>query len=298
MGHTRPPAQEITYPREGYTSPVGEGLAGHAVTDLAEWRAHGHFTQGMLKPKYAMMNKIVHFNIYPRGSDKQPREDVIQLCYEIFRKGKIDFGWFIFEVIRRYRSDAGPSAGLTFPFMITRLCTAAGVRAAQRDTMIPPPLGAITYETVTRSTAVRRLPATAPSFSSTFAPSSFSTSFAATTDGASTSTAVPTGGTTTSSTVPEFSMDYTVPRRPTLPSRAPEADISVGLSEIFRLIQGMSQDMAAERARRLAWETGVTALLTQIQESLRDRSPPPPVADSSPSESGSVYRGDGDEEDD
>ena len=92
-------------------------------------------------------------------------------------------------------------------------------------------------------------------------------------------------------------MAYTLPRRPTFPSRAPEEGVSVGISEIFRLIQGMSLEMAAERARRVVWETGVTTLLTQIQNGLRARSPPP-VADSSPVESDSVFRRDGEEEDD
>ena len=92
-------------------------------------------------------------------------------------------------------------------------------------------------------------------------------------------------------------MAYTLPRQPTLPSHAPEEGISVGISEIFRLIQGMSQEMAAERARRVAWETGITTLLTQIQEGLRARLPPP-VADSSPAESDSDFQGEGKEKDD
>ena len=114
LGYQRPPPAEITYPREGYESPKGDELAQLVCTDMAAYRAKGHYTQGMLKPKFALMNKMVYYVLYPRGEEKTPKEEVIQLVYELYYRERIDISLFIWEFVSRFPDQCGNSS--SFPF--------------------------------------------------------------------------------------------------------------------------------------------------------------------------------------
>ena len=151
MGYQRPPTAEITYSREGYESPKGDGLAELVCTDLAAYRAKGHYTQGLLKPKFALMNKMVHYVLYPRGAEKTPKEEVIQLVYELYYGEKIDISLFIWEFVSRFPDQCGNSSSLPFSAMITALCLSAGIKPAAREVCTPPPLGPISLQTFARS---------------------------------------------------------------------------------------------------------------------------------------------------
>ena len=46
------------------------------------------FIPGKLKPEYALMNKIIHNMVGPKGKDKFPSKEEIQFLYEVMT-GKI-----------------------------------------------------------------------------------------------------------------------------------------------------------------------------------------------------------------
>ena len=46
------------------------------------------FTSGKLKPKYALMNKVIHNMIGPKGKEKLPSKEEIQFLYEVMN-GKV-----------------------------------------------------------------------------------------------------------------------------------------------------------------------------------------------------------------
>ena len=52
---------------------------------------HKEFTPGKLKPKYALMNKVIHNMIRPKGKEKLPSKEEIQFLYEVMNGKIIDY---------------------------------------------------------------------------------------------------------------------------------------------------------------------------------------------------------------
>ena len=57
------------------------------------------FVPGKLKPEYALMNKIIHDRIGPKGNEKSPRREQIQFLYEVMTGKLIDYALVIWCVI-------------------------------------------------------------------------------------------------------------------------------------------------------------------------------------------------------
>ena len=49
------------------------------------------FTLGKLKPEYALMNKVIHGMIGPKGKDKLPSKEEIRFLYEVMNGKVIDY---------------------------------------------------------------------------------------------------------------------------------------------------------------------------------------------------------------
>ena len=72
LGCTRPDDNDIEFPMDDYESPVGEELAKEICSEqgLLRYKEEKKFKQGMLSEKAAIMNKVIHNNIRPGGSEK------------------------------------------------------------------------------------------------------------------------------------------------------------------------------------------------------------------------------------
>ena len=68
LRYTRLRPDEVQYPDPHYARLSPEQYAKIICTDLSQFR--GKFSAGMLKDKYRIMNKIMHYNLYPKGSKK------------------------------------------------------------------------------------------------------------------------------------------------------------------------------------------------------------------------------------
>ena len=53
------------------------------------------FTQGKLKPAYALNNKVIHNMIGPKGNEKLPSKEEIQFLYEVMNGKIIDYALVI-----------------------------------------------------------------------------------------------------------------------------------------------------------------------------------------------------------
>ena len=53
------------------------------------------FTPGKLKPEYALMNKVIHNMIGPKGKKKLPSKEEIQFLYEVMNGEIIDYALVI-----------------------------------------------------------------------------------------------------------------------------------------------------------------------------------------------------------
>ena len=60
------------------------------------------FVPGKLKPEYALMNKIIHDRIGPKGNEKSPSREQIHFLYEVMTGKLIDYALVIWCVMRDF----------------------------------------------------------------------------------------------------------------------------------------------------------------------------------------------------
>ena len=60
------------------------------------------FVPGKLKPEFALMNKIIHDRIRPKGIEKSPSREQIQFLYEVMTEKLIDYALVIWCVMRDF----------------------------------------------------------------------------------------------------------------------------------------------------------------------------------------------------
>ena len=60
------------------------------------------FVPGKLKPEYALMNKIIHDRIKPKGNEKYPRKEEIQLLYEVMIGKLVDYALVIWCIMKDF----------------------------------------------------------------------------------------------------------------------------------------------------------------------------------------------------
>ena len=116
------------------------------------------FVPGKLKPKYALMNKIIHDRIRPKGNEKSPSREQIQFLYEVMTGKLIDYALVIWCVMRDFLQFSHESRHIPFPSLMTSLVEAAGMRGVAREKRVLPRLGPITNKTEAKSRAVSTRP--------------------------------------------------------------------------------------------------------------------------------------------
>ena len=60
------------------------------------------FVPGKLKPEFALMNKIIHNQIRPKGNEKSPGQEQVQFLYEVMTGRLIDYALVIWCVMRNF----------------------------------------------------------------------------------------------------------------------------------------------------------------------------------------------------
>ena len=73
------------------------------------------FVPGKLNPEYALMNKIIHDRIGPKGNEKSPSREQIQFLYEVMIGKLIDYALVIWCVMRDFLKFSHESRHIPFP---------------------------------------------------------------------------------------------------------------------------------------------------------------------------------------
>ena len=96
------------------------------------------FIPGKLKPEYALMNKVIHNMIGPKGNEKLPNKEEIQFLYEVMNGKIIDYAMVIWCIIL-----GSPTKNRNIPFqtLVTNLVEAVGIRGFGREKRVLPRLG-------------------------------------------------------------------------------------------------------------------------------------------------------------
>ena len=87
------------------------------------------FIPGKLKPEYALMNKIVHNMIVPKGKEKLPSEEQIQFLFEVMNGGLIDYGVVIWCIMRDFIKSTSEKNYIPYPALVTKLVEAVGIKS-------------------------------------------------------------------------------------------------------------------------------------------------------------------------
>ena len=143
------------------------------------------FVPGKLKPEYALMNKIIHDRIGPKGNEKSPSREQIQFLYEVMTRKLIDYALVIWCVIRDFLQYSHESRHIPFPSLVTSIVEEAGMRGTVKEKRVLPRLGPITNKTEAKSRAASTRPQPSqpsvpsvppPGITSSIAPAPLSTS--------------------------------------------------------------------------------------------------------------------------
>ena len=105
------------------------------------------FIPGKLKPEYALVNKIIHNMIEPKGKDKLPRKEEIQFLHEVMTGKIIDYALVVWCVMRDFLRSPTENRHIPFPTLVTNLVEATGIRGLVREKGILPKMGPITNQT-------------------------------------------------------------------------------------------------------------------------------------------------------
>ena len=116
------------------------------------------FVPRKLKPEFALMNKIIHDRIRPKGNVKSPSREQTQFLYEVMTGKRIDYALVIWCVMRDFLQFSHESRHIPFPSLVMNLVEEAGIRGAAREKKALPRLGPITKKTEAKSRAASTRP--------------------------------------------------------------------------------------------------------------------------------------------
>ena len=111
------------------------------------------FVPGKLNPEYALMNKIIHNQIWPKGCEKSPNQKQIQLLYEVMTGKLIDYALVIWCVMREFLQHSRANRHIPFPSLVTSIVEEAGMRGTVKEKRVIPRLEQITNKTEAKSRA-------------------------------------------------------------------------------------------------------------------------------------------------
>ena len=184
LQYIRPDASDRPYPLRAITDfdaqLFTEAMCTHPVPMNGFMKKE--FVPGKLKLEYALMNKIIHDRIGPKGNEKSPSREQIQFLYEVMTGKLIDYALVIWCVMRDFLKFSHESRHIPFPSLVTSIVEAAGMRGAVREKKVLPRLRPITNKTEAKSRAASTRPQPSqpsvppPGITSSIAPAPLSTS--------------------------------------------------------------------------------------------------------------------------
>ena len=160
LQYARPAASDRPYPLKAITDfevhLFAEAMCTHPVAMSGFTRKE--LMPGKLKPEYALMNKIIHDRIGPKGNEKFPSKEETQFLYEVMIGKLIDYALVIWCVMRDFLQSPTENRHIPFPSLVTNLVEAAGMRGVVKEKRILPKLGPITSQTEAQSRAASTRP--------------------------------------------------------------------------------------------------------------------------------------------
>ena len=179
-----PAAHDRPYPFRAITEFDAQLFADAMCTHPVSMRGfmRKEFVPGKLKPEYALMNKIIHDMIEPKGNEKLPSKEETPFLYEVMTGKLVDYALVIWCVMRDFLQSPTENRHIPFPTLVTNLVEAAGMRGVVREKRILSKLGPITSRTEAKSRAASTRPQSShppmaiPGASSSSAQGSMSTS--------------------------------------------------------------------------------------------------------------------------
>lgn len=159
LDYQRPEAHEMNYPRENFATPYD--IAQDLYINPAE--AEDPHVPGKFKPEYKLLNKFVHHNINPRGTENKPNEEEGELLFAFAQPGlKANWVEYIFGQIVEFKIVAALQTRMPYPCLIKKICRKYGVtgqKYAEKTKLEP---GVINSNILTRSTSQSRAPRNLP----------------------------------------------------------------------------------------------------------------------------------------
>ena len=184
LQYIRPDASDRPYPLKAITDfdaqLFTEAMCTHSIPMSGFMKKE--FVPGKLKPEYALMNKIIHDRIGPKGNEKSPSREQIQFLYEVMTGKLIDYALVIWCVMRDFLQFSHESRHIPFPSLVTSIVEEEGMRGVVKEKRVLPRLGPITNKTEAKSRAASNRPQPSqplvppPGITSSIAPAPLSTS--------------------------------------------------------------------------------------------------------------------------
>ena len=146
LNYVRPAAHDRPYPLKAITEFDDNMFENTMCTNPVPMGGfvRKEFIPGKLKPEYALMNKVIHDMIGPKGNEKFPRKEEIQFLYEVMTGKLIDYALVIWCIMRDFLRSPTENRHIPFPTLVTNLVEAAGIRGSGREKRVLPRLGPIT----------------------------------------------------------------------------------------------------------------------------------------------------------
>ena len=146
LQYVRPAASDRPYPLRAITDFDAQLFAETMCTHPMDMSGfvRKEFVPGKLKPEYALMNKIIHERIGPKGNEKYPSKEEIQFLYEVMTGKLVDYALVIWCIMRDFLQSSTESRHIPFPSLVTNLVEFAGMRGVVKEKRVIPKLGPIT----------------------------------------------------------------------------------------------------------------------------------------------------------
>ena len=160
LQYVRPITHDRPYPLRAITKfnaqLFAETMCTHPVAMSGFIRKE--FMPGKHKPEYALVNKIIHDMIGPKGNEKFSSKEETQFLYEVMTGKLIDYALVIWCVMRDFLQSPTENRHILFPSLVINLVEAAGMRGVVKEKRILPKLGPITSQTEAKSRAASTRP--------------------------------------------------------------------------------------------------------------------------------------------
>ncbi|KAG5554122.1 hypothetical protein RHGRI_011858 [Rhododendron griersonianum] len=132
--YQRPPTKVVTFPSPAWSHPVDE--IRDALTDMPNSYNNDKFVSGKLRLTFRLINKLVHYNLNPHGSESTPSLNDGTLLFVFSRsEEKVDWAARIWDVMADFKDKGLSNANIPFPAMITKMCEEAGVKGEKGDNL-------------------------------------------------------------------------------------------------------------------------------------------------------------------